>query len=113
CLTDGRSLAAIDHEKSLNVYGMGFLFHPPWDNSWTPDTNHLFHDIVTTKGVNKARLQEQWAVVSEQIIAEILSKIPTEWEEEEVRDSVRNYLFALSDQMDDALANLAQVGASA
>lgn len=111
CLTDGRSLAAIDHEKSLNVYGMGFLFLPPWDKSWTPDVNHLFHDVVTASGVKKEKLQEQWAAVSEQVIAEIFSKIPVEWEEEEVKKSVHEYLVSLNHQMDAALTNLSKVAA--
>ncbi len=106
CLTDGRKIIAIDHEKSLNIYGLGSLFPEPWKGEWRPNENHLFRQIVMGQSDGLSKLRADWAKLRVEMFDDVFQFTSLNWPHSGANSDRRNYLRELFANIDGAFANL-------
>lgn len=110
CLTNGSEIAAIDHEKSLDCFGIGGLVPAPWEERWLPYAGHLFHGTVTSGGGSLDRLESAWADIGRtDFIEALIARVPKSWNAGDVCTEIGSYLFNLGVNVDAAFANLRKV----
>lgn len=113
CLIKGDALAVIDHEKALNVNGMGFLFQPPWDSKWQPDGCHLFSNCRGGRNGDLDRFKSAFVELGRKNgISEIMGLVPSEWVDQRFMEEVSGYLLALYENVDAVFFNLDKAGES-
>lgn len=82
CLTDGRSLAIIDHELAFPSFVLGA--RDPWENGalahlGLPPTSHLFYDALKGSTLDLNRLSGAVEAVNDERLNQYLQALPTEW----------------------------------
>ena len=105
CLIKGENLALIDHEKSLSIAGLGFLFFPPWDHRWTPNFRHLVHETIRGGALPLARIKDAWSRLDEANLSGICAQVPRTWDQE-ITKEIKAYLSDLHSNLDQAFINI-------
>jgi hypothetical protein len=105
CMTDGKQLIAIDHEKALDTAGIETLFPAVWQAHWTPNSQHLFFSQVKNSHTKLDRLQNAFEHLD---MAALLQGcgVPVEWKLDPSDTGVVDYLTKLKANADAAFNNL-------
>lgn len=115
CLILNDNLFMIDHEKALNVAGVGAFIPAPWQDGGvllTQDSeySHIFATIVRGRARTIDRLHEAWRSLRRDQIDGYVELIPDTWMVgNDVASEIVGYLTNLQENVDAAFERLRQV----
>lgn len=109
CLTSGTDIALIDHEKALNLDGVGTILCPaPWQALLPSAHDHIFFEVARNSGVTLDRLQNAWNDVLNNVSLYHLS-IPATWNCATLTSEICEYLKQLGENLAAAFRNLREI----
>jgi hypothetical protein len=95
CMTNGREIIAIDHEKALNVIGLGSLLPAPWEDGWLPNKNHIFFKNANASLHSITGLQTAIEAISLNDLNEMCQPPSANWALDQAHEGVLEYLTLL------------------